>query len=185
MASTLYYLVGPPGSGKRTIGTYLEQLTGAVLLDNHLWNDPVFKAFGADGVRPVPPEIFALSAQVRQAGLAALRLAPPDRSHILTNYLTARESGREVLENVRGLAAVRGAIFVPVWLSCDLEELARRMPLPERAERLKLRDAGGLRRLLEEGGIQPPPPDAVHIDTVKLTPADAALLIASHAGALF
>jgi hypothetical protein len=59
------------------------------------------------------------------------------------------------------------------------------MPLPERAERLKLRDAEGLRRLLEEGSVQPPPPDAIRIDTAKLAPADAALLIAAHAGALF
>ncbi|PTA69041.1 hypothetical protein [Deinococcus arcticus] len=79
--SHLYYLVGPPGAGKRTVGLALSARTGAALLDNHLFNDPIFRAYGADGVSPLPDELFELAEVVRQAGLAALRLAPRHLSY--------------------------------------------------------------------------------------------------------
>lgn len=185
MSPVVYHLVGPPGSGKRTVGLRLAALTGAVLLDNHLFNDAVFKPYGADGIRPIPDEIHALAAQVRKLGLEAARLAPRDVSQIFTSYLTRRPSGPAALQLVRDLAAQRGAMYVPVWLECPEDELARRLPLPERRERAKMRDPEQLHVLLRESGILPPPSDAIRLDTTDLAPADAALLIASHAGALF
>ncbi|MEF2278884.1 AAA family ATPase [Deinococcus sp. YIM 134068] len=185
MAPTVYYVVGPPGSGKRTIGKHLSRLTGAALLDNHISNDPIFTAFGLDGVRPIPAEVWDLVGKVRALVREAALAAPPQVSHIFTNWLIADEGEWPSVERLRDLAARRGATFVPVWLTCDTEELARRMTLPERAERLKLRDPEGLRTLLREMGNLPPPRDAIRIDTTNLASADAALLIASHAGALF
>ncbi|GMA16786.1 hypothetical protein E5F05_16655 [Deinococcus metallilatus] len=185
MAPIVYYLVGPPGSGKRTIGKQLARLTGAALLDNHLSNDPVFTAFGLDGQKPVPAQVWTLVKRVRAVVLEAALAAPRDVSHIFTNYLTNEEREWQFVQSLRGLASARGAAFVPVWLSCHTDELARRMTLPERAERLKLRDPEQLRELLEKAGNLPPPPDAIRIDTSTLAPADAALLIAAHAGALF
>lgn len=183
--SHLFYLVGPPASGKRTVGIALSKLTGAALLDNHAWNDPIFRAFGADGLTPLPPAASALAAQMRLLTLQAVKQAPPQVSHILTNYLSDRESEVDAFNDVRAIAAARTATFIPVWLSCPLSELERRMPLPERQERLKLRDPNKLRALLHEKGNLPPPPYAMQIDTATLSPADAALLIAAHAGALF
>lgn len=87
MSPTVFHLVGPPGSGKRTVGLQLVGLTGAVLLDNHLFNDAVFKPYGADGVRPIPDEIHDLAVQVRKLGLKAARLAPSDVNQIFTSYL--------------------------------------------------------------------------------------------------
>ncbi|PNY80097.1 hypothetical protein [Deinococcus koreensis] len=167
------------------MGLELARLTGAVLLDNHLFNDAVFKPYGADGLRPITPEIHALASQVRLIGLQAARLAPRDVSQIFTSYLTSRPSGPEALTLLRGVAEARNAAYVPVWLDCDLTELERRMTLPERRQRAKLRDSAILRRTLGESGRLPPPPDAIRIDTSALGPADAARLIASHAGALF
>ncbi|BDP41142.1 hypothetical protein DAETH_11110 [Deinococcus aetherius] len=181
----LYLLVGPPGSGKRTVGRHLSGLTGAPLLDNHLTNDPVFRAFGLDGVKPVPPEAWVFASRMRAVLREAVQEAPRELSHIFTIYLTNRPGEAESLERFRALADARGATFVPVWLSCAPDELARRLPLPERAERLKLRDPEQLQTLLREAGTLPPPPDAILVDTAALAPADAALLIASHAGALF
>lgn len=181
----IFHLVGPPGSGKRTIGLKLSALTGAVLLDNHLFNDAVFKPYGADGLRPVPEEIHALAAQVRKLGLEAARLAPSDVSQIFTSYLTNRPSGPVALQLVRELAAARNARYIPVWLECGLDELERRLALPERLERAKMRDPAILRATLETSGLLSPPPDAIRIDTPALAPADAARLIAEHSGALF
>ncbi|CAM3542990.1 hypothetical protein [Deinococcus frigens] len=185
MTPRVFHLVGPPGSGKRTVGLKLSALTGAVLLDNHLFNDAVFRPYGADGLRPIPEEIHALAAQVRKLGLEAARLAPRDVSQIFTSYLTNRPSGPAALQLVRDLAAARGAQYLPVWLACPLDELERRLPLPERLKRAKLRDPAILRAALETSGLLAAPPDAIGIDTSALAPADAARLIAEHSGALF
>ncbi|MFC5848977.1 hypothetical protein [Deinococcus petrolearius] len=183
--SELFLLVGPPGSGKRTVGLELARLTGAALLDNHLINDPIFAAFGADGVRPLPPEVWTYTRQVRDVVLSAVAHAPREVGHIFTMYLGRGEQEEAFVGRFRALAAARGAHFVPVWLDCGAEELARRMDRPERRERLKLRDPAALRRLLDEMGQQPAPAGALHLNTAELSPADAALLIASHSGALF
>lgn len=183
--SHLYYLVGPPGSGKRTVGKALSALTGAALLDNHLTNDPVFLAAGVRSDTEVSAEVWELCFEIRRAVRAATLHAPRTLAHIFTNYLTAEEREWQNVERLRTLAATRGVPFVPVWLSCPLPELERRMGLPERLERLKLRDPAKLRELMDGAGNLPPPPDAIVIDTSILGPADAARLIASHAGALF
>ena len=185
MRPAVYHLVGPPGSGKRTVGQYLARQTGAVLLDNHLFNDAVFKPYGADGLRPLRPEVVELSKQVWTLGLQAARLAPRDVSQIFTAYHTNRPSGQAAVERIRAVAVDRGATYVPVWLTCPEDELARRMTLPERQERAKMRDPAALRETLATLGLLSPPPSAIRIDTSALAPADAALLIASHAGALF
>lgn len=182
--SHLYYLVGPPGSGKRTVGNHLARLTGAALLDNHLTNDPVFLAAGVSSNGAVSAEVWELCFQGRKAVRAAMLHAPPTLAHIVTNHLTAEEREWRNVERLRELAARRGVPFVPVWLTCGPGELARRMLLPERAERLKLRDPQELRRLLREAGTLPPPPDALLLDTAALLPEEAARRIAVHAGAL-
>jgi hypothetical protein len=180
MRPKVYHLVGPPGIGKRTIGVHLAELTGAVLLDNHLFRDAVYKPYGADGLRPIPPEVQALGTQVWALGLQAARLAPRDVSHIFTAYLPALDSAVLSWQRVRDLATDRDADYVPVWLSCEAGELTRRVTMPERAERAKLRDPERLQRLLAENGSLPPPPGALHLDTTTLSPAVAARAIAGH-----
>lgn len=183
--SHLYYLVGPPGSGKRTVGKALSALTGAALLDNHLTNDPVFLAAGVSSDTTVSAEIWELCFDVRKAVRRAMLHAPCRLAHIVTNYLTAEEREWENVERLRELAVTRGVPFVPVWLECPLPELERRMLLPERMERLKLRDPAVLRDLMANAGNLPAPPDAIRLDTSRIGPHDAALVIAQHAGALF
>lgn len=136
-------------------------------------------------MRPIPDEIQALGTQVQLLGLEAAKLAPPDVDQIFTSYLSAQISGQRALGLMRDLAETRAAHYVPVWLTCHTEELARRMTLPERRQRAKMRDPDRLRDLLSERGVMPAPPYAMHIDTASLSPADAALLIAAHAGTLF
>ena len=172
--SHLYYLVGPPGSGKRTVGKVLSALTGAALLDNHLSNDPVFLAAGIKGDGTVADGIWELCFTVRKAVQAATLHAPPTLAHIFTNYLTCEEREWRNVERLRELAEQRGVSFVPVWLTCPLPELERRMSLPERAERLKLRDPVQLRELMQKAGELPPPPDALVLDTSVLQPSEAA-----------
>ncbi|WP_309572210.1 hypothetical protein [Deinococcus sp.] len=179
--SDLYHLVGPPASGKRTVGLELARLTGAVLIDNHLFNDAVFRPYGADGLRALPPEIHALAAQVRALDPEAARMAPPDVSHIFTSDLTNRPSGPAALQLVRDLAAARKARYIPVWLTCAASELERRVGQPERQERAKIRDPLALRAMLATSGVLPPPPDALVIDTTHFPAGKTAARIAAHA----
>lgn len=172
--SHLYYLVGPPGSGKRTVGKALSKLSGAALLDNHLANDSIFLAAGVSSNGAVSNEVWELCFAVRGAIRAATLHAPPTLAHIFTNYLTAEEREWRNVERLRELAGVRGVPFVPVWLTCPLPELERRMLLPERTERLKLRDPVQLRELMEKAGNLPPPPDALVLDTSVWMPQEAA-----------
>ena len=58
------------------------------------------------------------------------------------------------------------------------------MGLPERAERLKLRDPAQLRELLARAGTLPPPADALVLDTSHLEPFEAARRIVAFAGAV-
>ncbi|MFC3835195.1 MULTISPECIES: AAA family ATPase [Deinococcus] len=173
------HLVGPPASGKRTVGLELARLTGAVLLDNHLFNDAVFRPYGADGLRPIPTEIHALASQVRALGLEAARRAPPDVSHIFTSYLTTKPSGPAALQLVRDLAGARAARYVPVWLTCDPAVLEERLEHPGRLERAKLRDPLILRQTLATSGVLAPPPDALVIDTTQLAAGETAARIAA------
>ncbi|MBZ9751448.1 AAA family ATPase [Deinococcus sp. HMF7604] len=181
--SHLFYLVGPPGAGKRTVGKALATLTGAALLDNHLTNDPVFLAAGLSGKEPVPAEVWELCHAVRKAVRAATLHAPTALAHIFTNYLSAEEQEWQNVQRLRDLAAQRGVPFVPVWLTCALPELEARMTHPARAERLKLRDPVHLRELLARAGTLPPPPDALVLDMTTMSPEDAARqIVAFRAG---
>ncbi len=173
----IYYLVGPPAAGKRTVGLELARLTGAALVDNHLVNDPVFTAIGADGVSPLPRVAFELAARVRVIVLEAVRLAPGTTSHVFTNYLTDTPGDAAFVATLRGLAAQRSAGFVPVWLRCDTERLVERVALPDRLSRNKLRDPAQLLHLLEATRPLLPPPDALVVDTTRMPPAGTARAI--------
>ncbi|GGK16992.1 hypothetical protein GCM10008955_08050 [Deinococcus malanensis] len=182
MSPVVYHLIGAPGSGKRTVGLELALLTGAVLLDNHLFRDAVYKPYGADGLRPIPAELQELGTRVWALGLQAARMALPDVQQIFTAYHNAQDKGAATAQRIREVAQARQAKYVPVWLECHTDELCRRLTLPERLQRAKMRDPDQLRRTLDTQGLLPPLPGALRIDTAVVSPAEAARLIASNAG---
>ena len=180
--SHLYYLIGPPGSGKRTVGKELSRLTGAALIDNHLINDPIFVALGGNRHRAAwPQHAQNLVDQVYRAVLDAVKAAPPGVSHIFTNYLADDPNELKAIERLRELAA-RNSMFIPVYLTCPVTELESRMGSPERAEREKINDVGTLREVLAQHGILSCPDESLTIDTSQLSPIAAAQAIIQHAG---
>lgn len=112
--------------------------------------------------------------------LEAAAHAPARVSHIFTMYLGAGEKEAAFLPRFEALARQRGAEFVPVWLTAPEGELLRRADSPERREKLKLRDAVRLQRLLGEAGTLPPLPDVLVVDTSELSPTEAAARIFGH-----
>jgi shikimate kinase len=166
-------LVGPPASGKRTIGVLVAERTGAALIDNHLVNDPVFTALGANGFGTLPPIAFDLARRVQTVVHDAVLAAPDGMSHIFTKFWVDEPGDIAQEVRMRALATRRGVRFHPVWLRCNDDELHRRVELPERAARNKLRDASALQPLLTKRPL-PTPNDALVLDTTRLRPEDAA-----------
>jgi hypothetical protein len=156
-------------------------MTGAALIDNHLINDPIFTAYGADGYSPLPGWIWGLVGRVHEATMEAARRAGPTTSHIFTNYLSNRPSEGQFVQELRAMAAERRAQFVPVWLTCPEEELIRRVGLPGRQAPQKMRDPDGLWQLLHAEGVLPAPPDALVLDTSTMSPRVAAQHITNRA----
>jgi len=164
----LYYLVGPPAVGKLTVARELERRTGAIVVDNHLINDPVFVPMGLH--RGAAADIDAtdrLRDRVREVVHEAVELAPPSCSHVFTNWLPDKPEAQALVERLRLLAHRRGARFVPVWLRADPEELADRVVQAERLQRAKLMDPDVLRTVLSRRQL-PAPTDAVVLDTTRL-----------------
>lgn len=84
--ASLFYLVGPPAVGKLTVARCLEQRTGAIVVDNHLINDPVFVPMGVhrgEGIEATNK----LRGRVLDIVHEAIRLAPTRFSYVLTHWL--------------------------------------------------------------------------------------------------
>ncbi|GAB3759160.1 AAA family ATPase [Yimella radicis] len=176
--ASLFYLVGPPAVGKLTVARCLEQRTGAIVVDNHLINDPVFVPMGVhrgEGIETTNE----LRGRVLDIVHEAIRLAPTRFSHVLTHWLPDKPKNAELVERVRASAAARQARFVPVWLTADVETLAGRVTEPDRSQRAKLVDAEILRQLAAVPNL-PPPPDALVIDSTSLTADEVADRIVQH-----
>ncbi|WP_425270264.1 AAA family ATPase [Flexivirga meconopsidis] len=166
-------LVGPPACGKRTIGALVAERLGAQLIDNHLINDPVFTALGANGFGDLPPAAFGYARRVRDIVNEAVTEAPASVRHVFTNWLIDTEDDRRSAADLRQIARARGASFHPVWLTCDPAEIHRRIDHPDRRSRNKLRDPAKVADALSKQAL-PAPDDALRLDTTTLPAADAA-----------
>lgn len=166
-------LVGPPAVGKLSVARELGRRTGALVVDNHLINNPVFVPMGlhsGEGVDITATD--ALRRRVWEVVLEAATQAPPMLSHVMTNWLSDDPENAAHVERLRDLARTRGARFVPVWLSAQEEALLARVDAPGRAERGKLTDPELLAQILAVP-VLPAPADALHLDLTERTPKEA------------
>lgn len=161
--------MGFAGTGKYTIGRALAQRTGAKLIDNHLINNSIFTAINADGVTPLPAEVWDKVKQIRRIVYDTIReLSPAGTSFIFTSELRQNNPADHVaFAEVRKLANARGSLFVPVRLVCDVEELCRRVVSPERRERLKSIDPEQARKRATEDSVFAPRHS--HLLTIDVT----------------
>ncbi|RNI17795.1 hypothetical protein EFY87_19180 [Flexivirga caeni] len=155
------------------MGALVAQRTGAALIDNHLINDPVFTALGVNGMGSLHPQAIPFAGRVREIVHEAVLAAPAETSHIFTNWLIDTAEDAAAAQVIRGLATTRDASFHPVWLHCEPEEIRRRLTLPDRAVRNKLRDPSKVDDVLTKG-TAPAPPDALLLDTTDLDATESA-----------
>jgi hypothetical protein len=168
--NTLVLLIGFAGTGKYTVGRELCDLTGAKLIDNHLINNSIFTVVSADGITPLPTGVWAKVKEIRQIVYSAIReLAPPHLSFVFTMELIEGKPGElgAFLDLVQ-LAADRESLFVPIRMTCEADELCRRVTDPGRAKMLKAISAEAARRkCAEEMVLNPTHPNLRTLDVTN------------------
>jgi hypothetical protein len=85
------------------------------------------------------------------------------------------------MQDLVSLAGARGSVFVPVLLSCETEELLRRVVSPDRRERMKLVDPAMARYLNDEvARFETAQPNTLRVDVTRIPADEAARLIVRH-----
>jgi hypothetical protein len=124
--------------------------------------------------RGIPDEVMDRIDQIRDAVFSTLaELTPRDWSIVFTNAPPLPERPWNLDRN-REVAALRGAVFLPVVLDCAPDEILRRVVAPERAAQHKLVDRTRAEAILRECEAHPPWDDLHHLDITELSPTDAA-----------
>lgn len=177
--TTVLFLLGYPGMGKRTVGVALAALIDAVLLDNARIHGVLLEPFRWDGVAPLPADIWERVTPIREALFGVIEdLAPPTNSYIFTNALEDEEASVEHYDSIKSLAERRGSLFLAVQLDCDIDVQVGRIANPDRIALRKGADPPGYRWHRENVKMfEPPPGDRFDIDTTRTSPEVNAELI--------
>jgi hypothetical protein len=175
--TTLIYLTGKPGVGKYTIAQQLAEKQSFIICDNQLINNPIFELLQYDGYGEIPSIGWNAIAKMRTAIFEFLK-NHQHNSYVLTNCLAEKVEDRDLYEQVREIAEVRGSIFIPVTLMITKEEHLNRLTQPARRIRWKsvdpidAEDHGPLLSIVH--------PNFLELEVSNLTAEDAALAIIAH-----
>jgi hypothetical protein len=171
MENTIFYLIGPPGVGKYTVGQIIAARTGAKLVDNHTWNNVIFGLIEQDGVTPLPQSVWGLTGRVRLAVLDTIAtLSPPSWSFIFTHAAVPDDPAEhDIARQIRSVAERRNAAMIVARLSCAAEQLALRVVGVGRRERMKETDPHAARRNGRLPVFDPCYPNSIAIDTTPLS----------------
>ncbi len=160
-----------------TVARELEKVMGARLIDNHAIINLATMA-----TEHGSPEYLKLLSDLTNSLFATLAENASLKNLIFTNALAAElEEDVSRLECHRELAKARNEIFVPVLLTCDVEENKARLVSAGRAERQKLTKP----HILEEiyGSYTPYHPKDSYglvVDVTRRSPQETAALIKQH-----
>ena len=177
LKNTIVVLIGFAGTGKYTIGRELADGTGAKLIDNHLINNPLFTAINADGVTPLPPQIWEKVRRARHLVYETIReLSPSGSSFVFTIQLSEEDKDdHAAFADLVELATVRRSLLVPICLICEVEELCRRIASPGRAAMLKQITAEAARQRAESKSVLiPRHPYVRTIDVTRKSASESA-----------
>jgi hypothetical protein len=183
LGNIIVYIVGFPGTGKLAVAQALAGPLNAKVVDNHWVNNPIFGLLDNDRVTPYPEAVWEQIDMVRRAILETIAtLSRPDASFILTHagYDDGPDDRKLYLE-IAAAAARRHAVFVPVRLICEEDELVKRIASPERAARLKsMNVAAAIRDVRTRAVLKPHHPNTLTLDNSRSSPADSAAMILAH-----
>ncbi len=156
------------------------------LIDNHAITNPIFQIVRKTGKEKLDDRVWAETAKIRKIVLDAMvEIGLPEANYVMTNALVNTDMNKKLFKSIQDTAERRNATFVPVMLTCNHEEMLKRVGNSDRIERMKLTHIGKLRIMLEE--YEPFPlqhENMLEIDTSKLSPEKSAAKIIDHIGAL-
>ena len=171
----MIHINGRPGVGKKTVGQILAKQINAAFVDNHTLLNPAVTACGrgTEGYTRVVRKVI-------EAVFEELQHTLQERPVVLTNCLTAQipEHGLYYKE-IEALAKKANADFIPVRLSADFNENARRIVTPARAQYHKLTDADTLKQLYNDFTTIEDP-NNFELDATELKARQAASAIKRH-----
>jgi len=147
---SVIYLLGAPAVGKYTVAKAIAERNGAVVVDNQLINQPIFSLLSEF---PDPEATKRMWEEIEIIRGAVLRMiehvVPRSTSYVLTNALENAPEDHDLYEQIKGIATRRGSVFLPVILTCEIEEELRRVSDPSRTQRLKIDDPVRARAYIE------------------------------------
>ena len=178
----IIHLIGYPATGKFTVAKAVVAAaraggTLAVLVDNHASGNLILSVLDGDGTSRLPPVVWERVAEIREIVYRTIEdLSPPDRSYVFTNVLKAGDPRDEaVVERLAGLAAARGAAYLPFRLTCEVDALLARVPDPDRRARHKWIDPGAVRAFIDDTElVDLSPHHALDVDTTTSPPEASA-----------
>lgn len=132
------YINGFPGVGKLTIAQELEKIIhNAKIFHNHLIIDPVAALVDRDS-----PEYLPIRTNLRRHVLEIIATSESTKGKtwIFTDCRLSDAIGREAAQDYKTAAERRGAVFIPVVLTCDLGENLKRAVTETRSSHTKLID---------------------------------------------
>ncbi len=164
----LIFLHGPPASGKYTIAQILNSSHGVLNFHNHLTIDVAKALFGFG-----TPEFWDLTHRLRREALAA-RAEQGGADVVFTNCYSSPHDDETVAALEREVVS-RGALFVPVFLECGVQELRRRVTDPSRQAMRKIHTVKGLDDYLTSWNFVPlNRPNTLSVTTDARTPRECA-----------
>ncbi len=184
MKNTIVHLLGFPGVGKLTIAKEICEQGEALLLDNHAFNNLIFPFIRVNGKTEISDRVWDYVYKIRETVLdAALELARPDLSFVLTNVYTKNDPDtRGWIKSIEAVANKRGALFLPVRLLCDREEHRSRITDEAREKRLKMTSDHALPKWHGEDEVYDPGhPNTFTLDVTRLKPDESAGIILKRA----
>ena len=173
----LIFLHGMPGVGKLTVARELAKLTGFKVFHNHLTVDLVTSLFEF-GTQPfielrerIWLDTFAHAAAANLKGL-------------IFTFAFEKTVREEFIPNAVQAVEGAGGQIIFVRLSCEVNELEKRITNPARSDFGKLTSLDLFRELNKGGTFNTPDniPDRLVIDTTRISPSEVALRIATELG---
>ena len=175
MRNLIVYVIGPPGVGKRTVGTLLAEELPGKLVDNHFWLNPVLGLVEQDGVTPLPGRFWDFATRSRRTVMDTIaELSPTSWNFIFTHAAVGagNDLDNEIAQDIKNVAKARNADLRAVCLTASADELERRVVLPGRRELMKELDPIAARRNAEQPPFDPGVINTIHIDSTLKSPCE-------------
>jgi len=179
VTTSIIYLLGRPGFGKKTIALELCKYDFR-LCDNQLINTPIFTLILDENNSIQTSDIVWEGIRDVRSAVLKFLSRHTESSYVLTNNLYNTDWDRAIYSSVKRMAESRGSKFIPVQLEISDGEHVKRLTDPSRVAHLKSVDIKHVHD--EQKLIEIEHPNLIRLDVSDLSPAQAATEILDRAG---